>query len=139
VAFWSGILVGHSGAVLAGFDLVSLVGVADAARARHFYGDVLGLPVVEESPFAVVVDVHGRMLRLTPVQEPVAAPYSVLAWSVDDIEAVVDGLVQRGGVEFARYEGVEQDGRGIWTAPDGARVAWFLDPDRNNLSLVQFP
>jgi catechol 2,3-dioxygenase-like lactoylglutathione lyase family enzyme len=123
--------------MLARFDLVSHVGVADAARARSFYGDVLGLPIVEETPFAVVVDVHGRTLRLTPVPEPVAAPYSVLAWSVDDIETVIDGLVGR-GVEFARYDGVEQDRRGIWTAPDGARVAWFLDPDRNNLSLVQF-
>jgi catechol 2,3-dioxygenase-like lactoylglutathione lyase family enzyme len=123
--------------VLSGFDLVTLVGVADMTRARRFYGDVLGLPVVEETPFAVVVDVHGRMLRLTAVQEPAAAPYSVLGWSVDDIETVVDGLVGR-GVEFARYEGMQQDDRGIWTSPDGARIAWFRDPDRNNLSLVQF-
>jgi catechol 2,3-dioxygenase-like lactoylglutathione lyase family enzyme len=123
--------------MLSGFDLVTLVGVTDMARARRFYGDVLGLPVVEETRFAVVVDVHGRMLRLTAVQEPAAAPYSVLSWSVDDIEQVVDGLVTR-GVEFARYEGMQQDDRGIWTAPDGARIAWFLDPDRNNLSLVQF-
>ena len=124
--------------MLARFDLVSHVGVADMARARQFYGDVLGLPVVEESPFAVTVEVHGRLLRLTAVPEPAAAPYSVLAWSVDDVEAVVDGLVAR-GVEFARYDGVEQDERGIWTAPDGTRVAWFLDPDANNLSLAQFP
>ena len=123
--------------MLSGFDLVTLVGVVDMARARRFYGDVLGLPVAEESPFAVVVDVHGRMLRLTAVEEPAAAPYSVLAWSVDDIGTVVDGLAGR-GVEFARYEGMEQDDRGIWTAPGGARIAWFLDPDRNNLSLVQF-
>jgi catechol 2,3-dioxygenase-like lactoylglutathione lyase family enzyme len=124
--------------MLAGFDLVAHVGVADTARARRFYADVLGLPVVAEDPFAVTVDVHGRKLRLSAVQEPAAAPYSVLAWAVDDIEAVVDGLVAR-GVEFARYEGIDQDGRGIWTAPGGTRVAWFLDPDRNNLSLAQFP
>jgi catechol 2,3-dioxygenase-like lactoylglutathione lyase family enzyme len=123
--------------MLAAFDLVSLVGVADMGRARHFYGDVLGLPVVEESPFAVVVEVHGRMLRLTAVEKPVAAPYSVLAWNVDDIDAVIDGLTAR-GVTFARYEGMDQDERGVWTAPGGARIAWFLDPDGNNLSLVQF-
>ena len=39
---------------------------------------------------------------------------------------------------FARYEGMDQDERGMWTAPGGARIAWFLDPDANNLSLVQF-
>jgi catechol 2,3-dioxygenase-like lactoylglutathione lyase family enzyme len=123
--------------MLAPFDLVALVGVADMDRARRFYGDVLGLPVVEESPFSVVVEVHGRMLRLTAVESPVAAPYSVLAWNVDDIDAVIDGLTVR-GVTFARYEGMDQDERGVWTAPGGARIAWFLDPDGNNLSLVQF-
>jgi catechol 2,3-dioxygenase-like lactoylglutathione lyase family enzyme len=123
--------------MLAEFDLVAHVGVADTARARRFYGDVLGLPVVGEDPFAVTVEVHGRTLRLTAVGTPVPAPYSVLAWRVDDIAAVVDGLVGR-GVEFARYEGLEQDERGIWTAPGGTRVAWFLDPDGNNLSLAQY-
>jgi len=123
--------------MLAPFDLVSLVGVADMDRARRFYGDVLGLPVVAESPFAVAVEVHGRMLRLSAVEKPVVAPYSVLAWNVDDIDAVMDGLGAR-GVVFARYDGLEQDERGVWTAPDGARIAWFLDPDGNNLSLVQF-
>ena len=123
--------------MLADFDLVAHVGVADRARARQFYGDVLGLPVVDEDPFAVTVAVHGRLMRLAAVGTPVPAPYSVLAWSVDDVESVVDGLVAR-GVAFARYEGIEQDARGIWTAPGGTRVAWFLDPDGNNLSVVQF-
>jgi predicted enzyme related to lactoylglutathione lyase len=41
-------------------------------------------------------------------------------------------------VVFTRYDGMGQDALGIWTAPDGARVAWFLDPDGNNLSLTQF-
>ena len=86
----------------------------------------------------MTVAVHDRLLRLSAVGTPVPAPYSVLAWRVDDIEAVVDGLVAR-GVEFARYAGIEQDERGIWTAPGGARVAWFLDPDRNNLSVAQHP
>ena len=123
--------------MLADFDLVAHVGVADMARARRFYGDVLGLPVVGEDPFAVTVAVHDRLLRLSAVGTPVPAPYSVLAWRVDDIEAAVDGLVAR-GVEFARYEGLPQDERGLWTAPDGTRVAWFLDPDGNNLSLAQY-
>jgi hypothetical protein len=67
-----------------------------------------------------------------------AAPYTVLGWNVPDIEAAVDLLTLR-GVEFTRYEGFEQDSRGIWTAPSGARVVWFLDPDGNNLSVSQLP
>ncbi len=39
---------------------------------------------------------------------------------------------------MARFEGVPQDGLGIWTASDGTRVAWFQDPDANTLSLTQF-
>ena len=123
--------------MLSSSDLVALVGVSDLDRARAFYGDTLGLPVADESPFAMVVDAHGTMLRLTAVEEPAPAPYSVLAWSVDDIAATVDGLARR-GVDFLLYDGLEQDAHRIWTAPDGTRVAWFLDPDGNNLSLVQF-
>ena len=53
-----------------------------------------------------------------------------------DIEATLDGLARR-GVEAVRYDGMEQDERGIWTAPGGTRVAWFRDPDGNTLSLSQ--
>lgn len=123
--------------MLASNDLVPLVGVADLARARDFYSGVLGLPVISEDDFAVAVRAGAAMLRLTAVGTPVVAPYSVLAWRVDDIAAAIGGLVGR-GVEFVRYDGMEQDELGAWTAPGGAKVAWFLDPDGNNLSLVQF-
>jgi len=39
------------------------------------------------------------------------------------------------GVVFNRYVHMDQDDRGIWTSPSGAQVAWFHDPDGNNLSL----
>jgi predicted enzyme related to lactoylglutathione lyase len=31
-----------------------------------------------------------------------------------------------------------QDELGIWTTPDGTKVAWFKDPDGNTLSLTEF-
>jgi predicted enzyme related to lactoylglutathione lyase len=34
---------------------------------------------------------------------------------------------------------MQQDQRGIWTAPGGAQIAWFKDPDGNVLSLTQLP
>ena len=123
--------------MLGSSDLVALIGVADLAQARLFYCGVLGLAAVAEDSHAVTVDAHGTSLRLTGVGTPTPAPYSVLAWRVDDIRSAVDELAGR-GVVFARYDSVEQDGRGVWTAPDGSKVAWFLDPDGNNLSLVQF-
>jgi predicted enzyme related to lactoylglutathione lyase len=66
------------------------------------------------------------------------APYTVLGWTVADIEAAVDELAGR-GVTFNRYDGMGQDDRGIWTAPGGARIAWFKDPDGNTLSVSQNP
>lgn len=54
------------------------------------------------------------------------------------VEAKVEELAAR-RVVFLRYEGMPQDAAGIWTSPSGAQVAWFKDPDGNNLSLTQFP
>jgi catechol 2,3-dioxygenase-like lactoylglutathione lyase family enzyme len=117
--------------------LIGFVGISDLHRARQFYGDTLGLPITEESPFALVANANGTTLRLTPVEQPVAAPYTILGWSVADIVSMIDQLTAR-GVHFTRYEGTGQDERGMWTAPGGAKIAWFLDPDGNNLSLTQF-
>ena len=118
-------------------SLVGFVGVADLDGARRFYGDTLGLPLRDESPYALVADVAGTMLRITAVGDVNAVPYTVLGWSVADISATVDELAAR-GVTFTRYDGMGQDERGIWTAPGGARIAWFRDPDGNTLSLTQF-
>jgi catechol 2,3-dioxygenase-like lactoylglutathione lyase family enzyme len=119
-------------------DLIGFVGVSDLGRARQFYGETLGLPITGESPFALEADAGGTMLRLTVVEQPAAAPYTVLGWNVADIASMIDQLATR-GVRFTRYEGMTQDERGVWTAPGGAKVAWFLDPDGNNLSLTAFP
>jgi catechol 2,3-dioxygenase-like lactoylglutathione lyase family enzyme len=116
---------------------MGFVGVSDLDAARTFYGDVLGLDLRDERPFALVADVDGTMLRITAVDVAAAAPYTVLGWAVGDIAATVDELAGR-GVTFTRYDGMGQDERGIWTAPGGAKIAWFLDPDGNNLSLTEF-
>jgi catechol 2,3-dioxygenase-like lactoylglutathione lyase family enzyme len=117
-------------------SIVAFVGVSDLDRAERFYGETLGLDLDDQRPFSLVVTVGATSLRITLVEQVHAAPYTVLGWNVPDIEATVDLLTLR-RVSFARYEGVEQDARGIWTAPSGARVAWFLDPDGNNLSVTQ--
>jgi catechol 2,3-dioxygenase-like lactoylglutathione lyase family enzyme len=64
------------------------------------------------------------------------APYTVLGWNVADIHAAIAAPEER-GVAFARFDGVEQDPAGVWTAPGGTLVAWFHDPDGNRLSLSQ--
>jgi catechol 2,3-dioxygenase-like lactoylglutathione lyase family enzyme len=122
--------------VLESSDLVAFVAATDLSRARDFYERVLGLPVVEQNDFACVLDAHGTMLRVTAVPEIVRAGYTVLGWHVTDIAAAVRDLTGR-GVTFLRFDGMSQDEQGVWTAPGGARVAWFADPDGNTLSLTQ--
>ena len=126
-----------TGRALASSSLVAFVGVCDPDRAKRFYGDTLGLRLVsEELPFALVFDVQGTMLRVTVVPEVKPAKFTVLGWKVPDIQAAVSSLDKQ-GVEFQRYAGLQQDGLGIWTSPSGARVAWFHDPDGNILSVTQ--
>jgi catechol 2,3-dioxygenase-like lactoylglutathione lyase family enzyme len=117
--------------------LVAFAGVTDLAAARTFYGDTLGLPLLEQSDFACVFDANGTTLRVTKVDQTGGAKYTVLGWSVDGIEDFIDRLTER-GVSFLRYDGMGQDQRGIWTVPGGAgRVAWFEDPAGNVLSLSE--
>jgi catechol 2,3-dioxygenase-like lactoylglutathione lyase family enzyme len=117
-------------------DIVAFVATTNVAKAKRFYRDKLGLPLVEESPFALVFDAHGTMLRVTPVQKMEAAGYTVLGWQVPDIEDAVRRL-RKARVRFERYAGMGQDRLGIWQSPGGARVAWFKDPDGNTLSVSQ--
>jgi catechol 2,3-dioxygenase-like lactoylglutathione lyase family enzyme len=118
-------------------DLIAFVAAADLVRARGFYEQTLGLPVIEQNDFACVLDAHGTMLRVTAVGEGARPGYTVLGWRVADIAAAVTELAAN-GVEFLRYEGMGQDETGVWTTPGGDKVAWFSDPDGNVLSLTQF-
>jgi catechol 2,3-dioxygenase-like lactoylglutathione lyase family enzyme len=110
----------------------------DRAKSKAFYGDILGFALASEDVFAAVFDMNGTMLRISTVPKHEPAAHTVLGWEVSDIEAAVKSLIAK-GVKFNVYEGFGQDDLGIWKAPgSGNRVAWFLDPDGNNLSLAQF-
>ena len=119
---------------LSNADVVAFVATTDKARARAFYEGVLGLQVVHDDDFACVVDSHGTQIRINAVEERAGAEYTVLGWAVDDLDATVDDLAER-GVAFLRYDGIEQDARGVWATPVGIRVAWCKDPDGNTLSV----
>lgn len=117
---------------------VCFVLTADMVKARSFYTDTLGLTETGADPYAISYDLAGTMLRLTKVEDHVASPHTVLGWQVTDIAATIDGLAAK-GVTFAIYEGFGQDTQGVWTDPgSGIRIAWFHDPEGNNLSLAQF-
>ena len=112
--------------------------VDDLDRAREFYGETLGLPitVVDEGNLITIQLAGGRdtLVYLSPDFTP--GSYTILNFEVEDIEAAVDELASR-GVEFERYDGMEQDEKGI--AHFGPDIAWFKDPAGNILSVIQTP
>jgi predicted enzyme related to lactoylglutathione lyase len=122
--------------VAAGPQLVAFVPSAHLGRSHAFYDGVLGLKRTEASAQANEYDAHGTPLRVTLVGSADASPFTVLGWRVPDVEAAMADLAGR-GVAFRRYEGMQQDEAGVWTAPGGSRIAWFEDPDGNIISLQQ--
>jgi catechol 2,3-dioxygenase-like lactoylglutathione lyase family enzyme len=123
--------------MLSSSPIIAFVATKDPAKAKAFYRDVLKLKLRADEPFALVFDANGTMLRVSKVKELTVAPYTVIGWKVSDIAAAMKKLAQR-GVTFEKYKGLPQDEAGVCTFPEGAKVAWFKDPDGNTLSLTQF-
>ena len=117
--------------------LVAFIATTDAARARAFYEDTLGLALVSNDPYALVFDVNGTTLRVQKVEAFEPRPFTALGWTVSDIQQVVAALKQK-NVPCERFSGMDQDAQGVWASPSGARIAWFKDPDGNVLSLTEF-
>lgn len=117
---------------------IAFLATRSAAPCRHFYEDVLGLDFVEENEFALVFDAFGTTLRIQKTADVKVAPYTAFGLAVDDLEATVTGVTNK-GARPKSYPGLEQDERGIWRAPSGARVAWLTDPDGHTISLSQSP
>jgi catechol 2,3-dioxygenase-like lactoylglutathione lyase family enzyme len=113
--------------------------VKDLAEAREFYSETLGLKtsMLDAENGLMQLDLAGDRTTLV-YQQPdcTAASYTILNFPVDDIDEAVDGLSER-GVSFERYDGFEQDEKGITRGPPGPQIAWFKDPAGNVLSVLQ--
>lgn len=122
--------------MLANATVTALVGTVKPEISKAFYQDTLGLKFISEDTYATVFEGKNARVRVSRVPAVTPAAYAVLAFQVDDIDKTVDALTAK-GVVFARYGFFVQDAKGVWTAPDGTKVAWFHDPDLNLLSVVQ--
>ena len=120
-------------------SFVGFLLITDAARAKRFYGEVLGLPLLDEDDFAIVMDAGGTPLRLSIVAEVPEPSGTSAGWLVEDVNTAARALATA-GVTFERFPSMDQDSDGVWRpTPDGAGVAWFRDPDGNRLSLTSKP
>jgi catechol 2,3-dioxygenase-like lactoylglutathione lyase family enzyme len=110
--------------------------VPDIDAAAAFYGDTLGIETsVDYGILTLHLDGGARPTLAYPKPDHVPAGYTILNFPVDDIEAAVDALVER-GVTIERYDGFTHDERGIMRE-GGPYIAWFKDPAGNVLSVLQ--
>jgi len=112
--------------------------VDDIDAAKQFYGETLGLGVTvlsEEFGVTSIQLAGGRDTLVYAKPDFVPATYTILNFEVDDVDAAVEELASK-GVTLERYEGFEQDEKGIARGP-GPHIAWFKDPAGNILSVLQ--
>jgi catechol 2,3-dioxygenase-like lactoylglutathione lyase family enzyme len=109
--------------------------VDDISKAREFYGETLGLRTSEEHGLLTLHLAGDRPTLVYPKPDHSPASYTILNFPVDDIDTAVDELLAR-GVSPERYEGFEQDERGVFRG-GGPYIAWFKDPAGNVLAVLQ--
>ena len=118
--------------------------VRDLSRARAFYADRLGLEPAEERPGGLLYRLAGGEFALFESTGAASGDHSQMGFDVDDIEAVVADLRQR-GLEFEDVDMPGMEKRdGITEVPGnypskgtGERAVWFRDCDGNLMGLGQ--
>jgi catechol 2,3-dioxygenase-like lactoylglutathione lyase family enzyme len=109
--------------------------VDDVPKAREFYENTLGLRVSEEGDALILKLAGERDTLIYPKPDFTPATYTILNFPVADVDETVDELTRR-GVTFERYEGFDQDEKGIFRG-EGPTIAWFEDPAGNILSVIE--
>ena len=110
--------------------------VDDIAAAKSFYGDTIGFDVSEEHGLLWLRIGQGSGVLVYPKPDHTPAAFTILNFAVADIDEAVDELTKR-GVRFVRYEGFEQDEKGIHRGDEGPPIAWFTDPAGNVLAVLE--
>ena len=112
--------------------------VRDIAETKRFYGETLGLEVKELDVGApqplLELQTAGRPVLIYEKGDLDPANYTILNFPVDDVEAAVDELAGK-GIEFERYDGFDQDEKGIDRNGPAGGIAWFKDPAGNILAV----
>ena len=124
--------------MLEGRKAYSGFAVDDHEKAREFYGETLGLDVevIDRGQALLQLNLGDRPVLIYTKPDFIPATYTVLNFPVADVDAEVDALTAR-GVRFERYEGFEQDEKGIARGGGdrGPTIAWFTDPAGNILAV----
>jgi catechol 2,3-dioxygenase-like lactoylglutathione lyase family enzyme len=122
------------------FDTSTMIPAKDIQKTRRFYEDVLGFSPVREDPGGIEYKSGSGVFYLYPTQFAGKAEHTLMGWTVDNVDAIVDDLSRR-GVTFEQYDmpGLKTDQKGIAGLENGERFAWFKDPEGNILSVGELP
>ncbi len=111
--------------------------VNDIRKAKEFYGQTLGLDIVEEPEGLELHLAGGTRIFIYPKPNHLPATFTILNFQVANIDAAVGELTKR-GIQIERYDDVniKTDEKGIFRGP-GPQIAWFKDPAGNILSVLE--
>ncbi|HEX3667043.1 MAG TPA: VOC family protein [Rhizomicrobium sp.] len=102
----------------------------DIHRSRHFYCDVLGLPVLFEGNGMVFFELPGLRLMIGSENSAGAPGGSILYFDAPDIDTLAPALEKK-GVQFLGPAQTVQT-----TATHDLKLRVFRDPDGNTLALI---
>jgi catechol 2,3-dioxygenase-like lactoylglutathione lyase family enzyme len=123
--------------MIEGAKAFSSFAVDDLDQAERFYRETLGLDVSRHEMGMLSLDLTGdRTVMIYPRENFEPASYTILNFTVDDLDRIVVNLTDK-GVAFERYEGFDQDEKGIARDERGPAIAWFKDPAGNILSVLE--
>ena len=110
---------------------------SDMDRAKKFWGETIGLRMSGESPGGVMFDCGDGRLFVFPSSNAGSNPSTYCGFDVDDIEAEVAELKER-GVEFLEYDdGPAKTTNSIANPAPNVKSAWFKDSEGNIIGLAQ--
>jgi predicted enzyme related to lactoylglutathione lyase len=109
----------------------------DIAKEKKFYSQILGLKTSEDHGLLTLHLPGGNNVLIYPKPNHVPATFTVLNFPVEDVDAAVDELKDR-GVQFEHYNqgDLKTDEKGIMRG-NGPTIAWFKDPAGNILSVLK--
>lgn len=122
--------------MLKGTKAFSSFSVDDLKKAEEFYAQRLGLNVSKSSEGLEIKIAKSNPIFIYPKPNHTPASFTVLNFSVKDIEQAVDDLASK-GISFEHYGGeIATDEKGIHHN-GGPKIAWFKDPAGNILSVLE--
>jgi len=122
--------------MLSDHQIGAMIPATDLARAKAFYMDTLGFKAIEEQPEGVQFESGGIRFDIYPTRVGAGSGATVAGWLVDNLDAEMEDLRQR-GVTFEDYDLPDFKTVDGVAEIEGFRGCWFKDSEGNVLAVIQ--